>query len=137
VGDPAPRFRLPSLSGGLVDLADFQGSKALVLFWDPDCGFCDRILGVLKIWEMRQGQEGTRLLVVSTGSVEANEAQGFRSTVVLGEGFTVGQSYGASGTPSAVLVSEDGLVASPLAEGVDSVLRLVGFRKPEGAMAAE
>jgi peroxiredoxin/uncharacterized membrane protein YphA (DoxX/SURF4 family) len=136
IGDPAPGFRLPSLSGGIVDLADYRGTKTIVLFWDPDCGFCARILGVLKVWEMRQGEDGARLLVVSTGSVEANEAQGFRSTVVLGEEFAVGHLYGASGTPSAVLVSEDGLIASELAEGVDGVLRLVGFKKPEGASIA-
>jgi peroxiredoxin/uncharacterized membrane protein YphA (DoxX/SURF4 family) len=136
IGDPAPGFSLPSLSGGIVDLADFRGTRTLVLFWDPECGFCARILGVLKVWEMRQAEDGARLLVVSTGSVEANEAQGFRSTVVLGEEFAVGHLYGANGTPSAVVVSEDGLIASEVAEGVDGVLRLVGFKKPEGASIA-
>jgi thiol-disulfide isomerase/thioredoxin len=137
LGDRAPGIRLPSLSGGIVDLADFVGTKTLVLFWSPDCGFCARILGVLKVWEMRQTENGPRLLVVSTGGIEENEAQGFRATVVLDEGFAVGERYGASGTPSAVLVSEDGLIASRLAEGVDDVLRLVGFKAPRSAVAAE
>jgi peroxiredoxin len=48
VGEPAPELRLPDLTGKLVDLADLRGSKTLVLFWNPGCGFCQRMLDDLK-----------------------------------------------------------------------------------------
>ena len=49
---------------------------------------------------------------------------GLRSPVVLDEGFTVGEAFGANGTPSAVLVDEQGRIASSLVEGASAVLAL-------------
>ena len=51
VGEPAPDFSLPDLSGQTVSLADFRGDETLVLFWRPSCGFCQRMLEDLKAWE--------------------------------------------------------------------------------------
>ena len=62
--------------------------------------------------------------MVSTGDVAANKALGFRSTVLLDQGFQVAPKFGANGTPMAVLIDEDGRVASGVAVGVDQVLSL-------------
>jgi hypothetical protein len=62
--------------------------------------------------------------VVSAGTVAENLAMGLRSTVVLDQNFSVGSAFGASGTPSAVLVDSDGSVASELAVGAPAVLEL-------------
>ena len=51
VGEPAPGFSLPDLSGQTVSLSDFRGDETLVLFWRPGCGFCQRMLPDLKAWE--------------------------------------------------------------------------------------
>jgi hypothetical protein len=64
------------------------------------------------------------LLVVSTGTVEANQAQGLRSQVVLDEGFAVARAFGATGTPMAVLVDGDGKIASEVVTGGQAVLAL-------------
>ena len=126
IGEPAPDFRLPNLTGETVSLADFRGGKTLVLFWNPGCGFCQRMLPDLKAWEAAPPKGAPKLLVVLAGTVEANRAQGFRSTVVLDEGFSVGSAFGARGTPSAVLVDERGRIASDLAVGGTAVLELIG-----------
>jgi peroxiredoxin len=128
-GEPAPGFKLPGLGGEIVDFEDFRGRPAILLFWHPDCPFCARILGVVKLWEARQDAASPRLLVLSGGTVKANEALGFRSTVALDEDHAVGQLFGVNGTPSAVLVSASGTIASPLAVGIEEVLSLVGFKK--------
>ena len=47
-----------------------------------------------------------------------------RSTVVLDQVFSVGSTFGANGTPSAVLVDEQGKIASELAVGAPAVLTL-------------
>ena len=126
VGEPAPELRLPDLTGKLVDLADFRGSKTLVLFWNPGCGFCQQMLEDLKAWEAKPPEGVPKLLVVSTGIVEANRALGLLSPVLLDEGFTVGSTFGATGTPMAVLVDAEGKIASEVAAGAQAVLALAG-----------
>jgi hypothetical protein len=65
------------------------------------------------------------LLVVSTGTVEANKEMGLRSPVLLDqEGMTIGRTFGATGTPMAVLVDEEGKIASQVAAGAPAVLAL-------------
>ena len=44
----------------------------------------------------------------------------------LDDGFAAGSAFGATGTPSAVLVDERGRIASPVAVGAPEVLALVG-----------
>jgi hypothetical protein len=66
---------------------------------------------------------------VSTGTVEANQALGLKSTVVLDEGFTVAPKFGATGTPMAVLVDAEGNIASELAAGAPAVLALAGQKQ--------
>ena len=51
VGEPAPEIELPSLDGGTIRLGDFGGEETLVLFWNPGCGFCQRMLEELKALE--------------------------------------------------------------------------------------
>jgi len=126
VGEPAPEFTLPDLTGKPINLADFRGSQTLVLFWNPGCGFCQQMLEDLKAREAESLMEAPKLLVVSTGTLEANLAMGLRSPVVLDQDFTIGRKFGANGTPMAVLVDAQGNIASDLAAGAPAVLALAG-----------
>jgi thiol-disulfide isomerase/thioredoxin len=126
---------LPNLNGKRVHLSDFRGSPTLVLFWNPGCGFCQRMLADLKAWEAHPPKGAPKLLVVSTGSVEANRALGLRSTVVLDEQMSVGRTFGATGTPMAVLVDAQGKMASTLAAGAPAVLALAGQQQKTTASA--
>ena len=112
VGDPAPALSLSNLSGKRVNLSDFRGSQTLVLFWNPGCGFCQRMLEDLNAWEANPPAGAPKLLVVSTGSVESNQALGLRAPVLLDENMSVGSKFGATGTPMAVLVDANGKIAS-------------------------
>jgi hypothetical protein len=78
----------------------------------------------LKVWEANRPKEAPKLLVVSTGSVEANRALGLRSPVLLEEELTTGRRFGATGTPIGVLVDAQGKIASQLAVGAESILVL-------------
>ena len=131
IGDPAPPVKLPDLDGSTVDLANFRGKETLVLFWNPGCGFCQQMLDDLKALEADPPEGARRILVVSAGTQEANKAMGLRSRVVLDQGFSVGRSFGASGTPSAVLVDSEGKVASEVAVGAPAVLALAGASQTE------
>ena len=133
VGDPAPAFTLPDLDGRSAALAHFQGKPTLVLFWNPGCGYCAQMLDDLKAWEQRPQAERAQLLVVASGSAEANRALGLHSTVVLDPTFAVGPHYGVQGTPSAALIDAEGRMAAPIAVGSAAVLTLAG--RPASAIA--
>jgi peroxiredoxin/uncharacterized membrane protein YphA (DoxX/SURF4 family) len=134
IGEPAPGFSLPDLSGHPVRLADFQGRPTLVLFWRPSCGFCQRMLPDLQAWDAQPPGGAPRLLVVSTDSVADNRALGLRSPVVLDQdGVSVGRMFGATGTPMAVLVDAEGNIASEVAAGAPAVLALAGSAQAQRA----
>ena len=130
IGKDAPIVELNNLDGETVRLADFAGHPTAVLFWNPGCGFCQRMLDDLKAWESDKPEGAPNLLVVSTGEVEGNRELGLSSPVVLDSGFTVGRAFGASGTPSAVLVGADGKIASGLAVGGPTVISLLRNEAP-------
>ena len=126
VGKPAPTFELPDLSGRVVASGDLRGSETLVLFWNPSCGFCRKMLDDLKAWEAQRPSSAPQLLIVSRGDVQENVAMGLRSRVVLDQAFDVASRFGVTGTPIAVLVDEDGRIASSPAVGAQAVLALAG-----------
>jgi thioredoxin-related protein len=110
-----------------LTLSDFaRGKDTFLLFCNPSCGFCQQMLSNLKAWEPTQTKAAPRLLVVSTGDVQANRALGIRSTVLHEPNFQAGYASGVSGTPSAVLIDADGRIASDVAVGAQSVLALAG-----------
>lgn len=122
----------------MVDLADAPGEPTLVLFWSPVCGFCQQMLPELLEWERTRARSAPRLLIVSAGSVEANRALGFASTVVVDPDGSVMHRFGASGTPMAVLLDADGRIASPVAAGTVEVMALARAHVPvarRGVMA--
>jgi peroxiredoxin len=126
IGDPIPPLRLPALDGTPVDLAGVRGQETAVLFWNPGCGFCQRMLPDLKAWEASPPPGAPALLVVSTGTVEANRAQGIQSPLVLDGDFAAGRAFGANGTPMAVLIDAEGRIASEVVAGAPAALGLLG-----------
>lgn len=124
VGSPAPVVRLPDVDGNMVDLADHRGTRTLLLFWNPGCGFCEGMVDDLKAWEAAPPKGAPKLMLISAGSASDNKAAGLRSPILLDDDFSVGSAFGASGTPSAILVDARGNVASTLAVGKPGVMKL-------------
>ena len=133
IGSPAPPVVLPDLDGVPFNLRARAGQPTVLLFWNPGCGFCRRMVPDLKSWEARRPPE-SGLLLVSSGAAEANRDMGLKSAVLLGEDFAVSRAYGASGTPSAVLIDGSGLVASSLTVGAAGVLALLERLEPSQAV---
>ena len=124
VGTEAPALELPSLDGEAVSLESLRGRDALLLFWNPDCGFCQSMRDDLLAWEASPNGVAPRLVVVSSGGAEGARAEGFKSLVLLDESFDAGSAFGANGTPMAVLVGADGHIASEVVAGADAVMEL-------------
>jgi peroxiredoxin len=129
IGDPAPEVNLPDLEGNAFNLSTMHGSDVAVVFWNPGCGFCNRMVDDLNNWEKDRPDGAPELILVSTGTPESNAAHGFDSKVLIDQGFKVGRSFGATGTPSAVLIDPDGNVKSRVAVGAPGVFELIGSPK--------
>jgi thiol-disulfide isomerase/thioredoxin/uncharacterized membrane protein YphA (DoxX/SURF4 family) len=127
-GELVPALKLADLEGESVDLA-VRGRRKLVLFWNPGCGFCQAMLDDVKKWERNPPREAPEVLIISSGTVEANRQQGFRSPVLLDPDWVAGSVLGAGGTPSAVLIDENGRVASEVGVGAPAVLEMAGVAK--------
>jgi peroxiredoxin len=134
VGQPAPTFALSDLEGSTVTLGDLGGSPTVVMFWNPGCGFCEQMLGTLKEWEAVRPPETPKIVVVSSGSVDANRSIALSSPVLSDTGAAM-RAFGAYGTPMAVLLDGDGRIASPLVAGAQPVMALAQGRPPEPAHA--
>ena len=81
VGEPVPEIQLRDLSGEEISLKkDFKAEETLVLFWNPGCSFCQKMLPDLKEWEAHPPEKAPKLLLVSAGSEEANEEIGLSSS---------------------------------------------------------
>jgi thiol-disulfide isomerase/thioredoxin len=123
VGQPAPDVVLTGLDGDSTSLADAIGERGLVLFWNPGCGFCQRMLPDLHAFEADPPPGAPPLVVVSAGEPERVRAQGIASPVLLDTDGAAARAFGAGGTPMGVLVA-DGRVASGVAAGAAAVLEL-------------
>ncbi|MGI8486046.1 MAG: MauE/DoxX family redox-associated membrane protein [Thermomicrobiales bacterium] len=128
--EPVPDIRLTTLEGEEAALRSFSGEATALLFWSPGCGFCARMLDDLKQVEANPVAGAPRIVLISTGDPERNRAMGLQSTILLDNGFTAGRLFGASGTPSAVMIDKDGKVASTVAVGAPAVLSLVSNAIP-------
>lgn len=137
IGERTPGLVLPGLDGEPVRIAGHRDRQTVLLFWNPGCGFCQRMLRALKVWERQRPEDAPDLLVVSTGAVAVNRAMGLNSMVVVDQEFETGRLFGASGTPMAVLIDADGNVASGLAAGAEPVLSLLGAPAGHKAVLAD
>ena len=124
IGAEIPAVELPSLEGEAVSLASLRGDDALLLFWNPDCGFCRSMHEDVLALEASPNGAAPRLVVVSSGDAESTRSEGFTSLVLLDESFEAGSAFGANGTPMAVLVGADGRIASDVVAGAEAVMEL-------------
>lgn len=137
IGTPALDFSLPDLNGKPVFLSSCLGTPTLLLFWNPDCGFCKKMLPDLQAWEANPPQGAPRLLIISNGTARENRAMGLHSPVLLDAEGEVSKRFGADGTPMAIVVDAQGRVASTLVGGAPDTLALAGSVKvaPQSLLA--
>jgi thiol-disulfide isomerase/thioredoxin len=128
VGKLAPDFSLPDPSGNMVDSKDLILGDTLLLFWDPKCPFCKTISADIRRWEENPPVKAPRLVFVSMGEVEEVQAESirFKSQFLLDPELDVGVLFGTNLTPSAVLIDDQGRIASAPEAGRVNILALAG-----------
>ncbi len=129
VGEPVPEFSLPDITGTEITSEYFRDRKTLVAFWSLDCGYCDRMIDELREWDRTKGMDEPGLLVFSDGDVKANADLSLASPVIVEDGNETATKLGMFGTPSAVLVNENGVIVSETALGASDIWALIGKNK--------
>ncbi|HSO75588.1 MAG TPA: hypothetical protein VLU47_12205 [Blastocatellia bacterium] len=87
----------------------------------------------LKRLEENPPKHAPRLVIIASGDAEGvrKKCSNFRSLTLVDPEFDAGPVFGASGTPSAVLINSVGKIASTLAVGEKNILALAGVRRVE------
>ncbi len=128
VGTLAPEFALPDLNGVRRKLSEFRGRDVLLMFFNPQCGFCTAMLDDLAALPV-DGAHGQPVpVVITTGNAKQNRAlfqqHGVRCVVLRQKQMDVATKYGAQGTPMGYRIDAEGCVASEMAAGAEALLRL-------------
>src|SRR5215208_3240330 len=129
VGSAAPAFSLKDLRGAEVTLDNLRaaGKPVVLIFTSPDCDSCTELLPEIAGWQEKHAEKLTISLIAEL-SIEENRAKaskhGLRHVLVQQDG-GVADSYHVEATPSAALITPEGAVGTPLAEGPEAVEILI------------
>lgn len=115
-GKPAPLFRLETLDGDSLALADLRGRVVILNFWASWCVACIDEHPVLIEAHERYRDRGVTLVGVVYNDTRANAAAWMRAMggdwpSVLDPGSRVAIDYGVYGVPESFFIGRDGRVA--------------------------
>jgi thiol-disulfide isomerase/thioredoxin len=125
IGESVPEFRVEDVRGREVTSDYFKGKPTLVAFWSSTCPHCTAMIEDLREWEKTKGVDDPNLLVFT----EAQDSIELDSPVIVDPEYKTANTLGMYGTPSAVLVNENGIVVSETAIGAPDIWALIGKRK--------
>jgi thiol-disulfide isomerase/thioredoxin len=125
----APAFDLPAYDGGRTSLTQLLdiGKPILLIFINPRCGPCIQLFQEIKDWQAAHNDQLT-ITLVSIGTIKdnfVNVARNRLGQVLLQEKSEVAKLYGATATPTAVIVNTDGRIASHIAAGSEEIRSLL------------
>lgn len=129
IGQAVPDLSVADVNGRQIATADLKGKSTLVAFWSTGCSHCSAMLPDLREWDAARASNEPNLVVFSDGDEEELREFGLMSPVVLDEGHRTAGTLGMFGTPSAVLVNEDGVIVTETAIGAPNIWALIGKRK--------
>ena len=138
IGSPAPIFELPDLFGVRHALSEWRGRRLLLVFFNPQCGFCTQMAPDLAAMGVGGANGGPMPLVITTGQHGENRqliAQyGIGCPVMLQQQMEVASDYLVGGTPMGYAIDEQGLIASQIAVGAQALLQLARPSSPSVAV---
>lgn len=127
VGTVAPVVGLPTPAGVTAHVGGATERDTVLVFWDPDCGYCGELLPRLRAWwQSEPGHPAAQRPDVTIVSVRAPAVGELHPDwrVVVDEQRVAMGAHGARGTPTGVLVDRSGRIVSDVAVGVTAVLDL-------------
>jgi thiol-disulfide isomerase/thioredoxin/uncharacterized membrane protein YphA (DoxX/SURF4 family) len=136
IGDRAPTLEFQDFAGNTARLNGFRGRPIVVLFWNPGCGFCRAMIEDLRDLASRGMPESSSLLIFSITNDDALRGAGAAFAVFSDHDRKVANAFGANGTPMAIEIDADGLIASQLVGGKAQVLALIAGPLPDRPFAS-
>jgi peroxiredoxin len=129
IGATAPGFSLKSTTGEKVTLESLtaRGKPVVIVFVGPSCGPCWLLMPHIARWQQTLADRVT-LVMISAGTPKQNEEALQEHSIVgtfLHSGEKVMGAYRGGGTPTAVIVSADGRIASNTVVGARPIEPLV------------
>ncbi len=144
IGSVAPEFDLPDLAGQRRTLVQCRAQPLLLIFFNPDCGFCrDLAAKLAALPQNSRPVPGGKpsLVILSTGGAEMNRRffreQKIACPVLLQKHMEVAKAYQADGTPTGYLINGEGKIASKLTIGGEALLALADGNCQERLPAPE
>lgn len=139
IGTPAPSFSVREHRGGELTLDGLLalGRPLLLAFSDVNCGLCDALVPLVRRRQHDLRGRATVALLSKGASPESEAAwiEHGLEHVGIADSHDVNLSFGAVGTPAAVLISREGRIDTELTAGMASVSALltdpVGQREGE------
>ncbi len=129
LGKFLPEFSQTDVFDKNITSEDLHGKKTLVTFWSLSCVYCNRMLEDLRDWDKARGVDEPNLLLLSEGEAEPHRNLDLQSPIILDKDRKISNELGMSGTPSAVLINENGKIVSETAIGAEDIWTLIGRRK--------
>lgn len=129
LGKDLPEFFENDVFDKLVASEDLRGKKTLIAFWSLTCGYCQQMLDDLRDWDKTRGADEPNLLLISEGEIEPHRQLELQSPIILDRNRKISNELGMNGTPSAVLINEDGKIVSETAIGAQNIWSLLGKKK--------
>jgi peroxiredoxin len=135
-GEVAPPFELPDLDGDLHSLEEFRGRRMLLIFFSPDCAFCQEMAPRIAALPWDGGEGRPVPLLISLGDAGKNRAfmdeHQIRCQVLLQDGVegAVAAAYHAEGTPVGYLIDEQGAIMTRVAAGGDILVLAAKAARP-------
>jgi peroxiredoxin len=130
LGVPAPDLELEGLDGRRWSLSSLlaDAHPLLLVFSEAGCVACDALLPDLAGWQ-REYRDRLTIAVIARGERDRNERAAREhglDLLVLGEhAEQAAAAYRAHGTPMAVLVAPDAMIASQTVAGVGAITTLI------------
>ncbi len=146
-GDPAPPFKLPTITGSQLSSSDFKGSPMLVHFWATWCGPCrSEFPSIERLYQRFRGDGFVVLAISEDGGAALDTVRAFLSAnpvtfpVLIDEVGEVADEYMAWGVPESILVDREGKIVWrgsgaidwDSSQAIDAVNSLLEGSSPEG-----
>ncbi len=131
IGTAIPPFELDGIGGEKLTEAAFQGSKTLTVFLSLTCPHCQDMVEEIKAWEPQRSNGDPKVVVFSDGDLAAHREWGLSSPVIIDPKYGTAVKLGMQGTPSGVLVNEEGVIVTETAIGAPNIWALIGRRRDQ------
>lgn len=124
IGAPVPPMSFRDQHGRARSLADFRGRELLMLFWSPYCSYCQNMLDTLASWAHDPPPWAPALLVIAPAAKDNEPVLKLGAPLAIDVGRKFSTVFGVNGTPTGVLLDDQGRIAAEAAIGADAIMAL-------------